>query len=132
MKLLREDQIIARVIPYLSKNGWIITSQKTHSEHGVDIIAKKGYGRFIYIECKGDTKSGPQRDAYFVYALGQITTRMSRSKWQHYGLAFPRSFYPKLKRLPWLFAKRNNVFVLLIDEKSIDKYTWKEFKKLQK
>jgi hypothetical protein len=132
MKQLKEDQVTARVIPYLNKNGWRITHQKTLSEHGVDITAKKGYGRYVYIECKGDMGSLSQREVNFVYALGQIVTRMSRSKWQQFGLAFPRSFLPKLKRIPWIFAKENHVFVLLVDNQGrIERYTWKELKKIQ-
>lgn len=132
MRIMKEDQISARAIVNLNKEGWTITSQKTGDEHGVDIIAKKGYGRFLYMECKGDSASGPQRESYFVQSLGQIVTRMSRSKWQYFGLALPKSFQPRLSRIPWVFAKRNNVFVWLIDEKGkVDKYTWKELKKIQ-
>jgi hypothetical protein len=132
MKQLREDQVTARVIPYLNKNGWNITHQKTLAEHGVDITAKTSYGRFVYIECKGDCGSLSQKEVSFVYALGQIVTRMSKSKWQQFGLAFPKSFLPKLKRIPWLFAQKNNVFVLLVDYQGrIDKYTWKELKRIQ-
>jgi hypothetical protein len=132
MKNLKEEQIQARAVEHLSKNGWIITNQKSLGEHGVDITAKKGYGRFFYLECKGDSKNGPQRESYFVQALGQLVTRMSRTDWQRFGLVFPKSFLPRLKRIPWLFAKRNNVSVWLVDEKGkIEEYTWKELKKIQ-
>jgi hypothetical protein len=130
MRRLSEDAIISRTIEWLSNHGYRSIKSKTTDEHGVDIRANTSYGRFVYIECKGDSDASSQREVNFVYALGQIVTRMSRSKFQSYGLAFPKSYESKLKRIPWQFAKRNNVFVLLVEpDGKIEKRTWKDLKK---
>lgn len=133
MKRLSEEEVISRVITWLSNNNYKNIKSKTLSEHGVDISAKKQYGRFVYIECKKDADSNAQRETNFIYALGQIATRMSRSKFQSYGLGLPKSYFPKLKRIPWRYAKRNNVFVLLVEPNGkVKKYTWKQFKEIQR
>jgi len=137
MKTMNEPQVISRVVTWLSNEGYRNIKTKTLEEHGVDIIASKKYGRFVYIECKGEPKGSAthrssQIEVNFIYAIGQIVTRMSRA-YQSYGLAFPKSYHSKLRRIPWLFAKKNNVFVLLIDKNgSIKKYTWKELQKIRK
>lgn len=132
MKELTEDKVKNTVINWLSNTGYKNIKTKTGDEHGVDIVAKKDYGRFFYIECKKDYGNNSLNDSAFVHALGQIVTRMSRTELQRYGLALPKSYYAKLKRLPWLFAKRNHVSVLLVNEKEqVEEYTWKELKKIQ-
>jgi hypothetical protein len=136
MKIMTEPYVISKVVTWLSNEGYRNIKPKTLDEHGVDIIASKEYGRFVYIECKGEPKGtanfrNSQIEASFVYAIGQIATRMSRG-YQSYGLAFPESYRSKLKRIPWLFAKRNNVFILLIDkDDKVKKYSWKDLKKYQ-
>ena len=130
MRRLSEDAVILRTVEWLSNNSYKNIKSKTTDEHGVDIRANKSYGRFVYIECKGDSDANSQREVNFVYALGQIVTRMSRSKFQSYGLALPKSYESKLKRIPWQFAKRNSVFVLLVNvDGKIERYTWKDLKK---
>ena len=132
MKNLTEPGVVSRAITWLSNNGYRNIKSKALKEHGVDIVANTKYGRFVYVECKGEARRNSQRENNFVYAIGQIVTRMSHSEYQSYGLVYPHSYHSKLKRFPWQFAKRNNVFVLLIsDRDKIKKYDWKELKKIQ-
>ncbi|MFA5106413.1 MAG: hypothetical protein WC506_05655 [Candidatus Micrarchaeia archaeon] len=129
---MREDKVINIVIRWLSNNNYKNIKTKTSREHDVDITANTSYNRFLYIECKGDGSSNQVSENNFVYALGQIVTRMKRSKFQRYAVAYPKSFERKLNRIPWLFAKRNNLFVLLVDDdEKIERFTWKELKKYQ-
>jgi len=132
MKHLTEPKVVSHTITWLSNNGYKNIKSKMLREHGVDLIANTSYNRFVYIECKGHRANSSQRDSTFLNALGQIVTRMDKSKFQKYGLSLPNSYRPKLKRLPWRFAKKNKLFVLLINESGqITKYTWKELKESQ-
>ena len=133
MKKLTEPIVTNFVITWLSNNRYQNIKTKAPKEHGVDIQANTGYRRYLYIECKGEAKNASIKESNFRTAIGQIATRMDKSEYQSYALAFPESYYSLvIRRIPYQFAKRNKLFILLINSKGqIKKITWKELKNNQ-
>ncbi len=135
---LSEDQVKNAVLIELSKMNYRPTRIRTLSEHGCDIIAKhQNYGRYFHIEVKGDAgqtvkSSGSGREVRFIYALGQIITRIHPERGYRYGLAFPAT-YRKLVtgRLHYSILKVLHLEVFFVDSHlRVERLTWKDLKQL--
>jgi hypothetical protein len=116
--IMNEFVVMEAVLKYLTKNGYEIRGYKGPKRHGADIEARKNNWDFI-IEAKGNPspRGGSQREVYFLQALGQIVTRMTRLKAARYGLAFPESYKELLlRRVPWKACSRLSLYFFLVDE----------------
>lgn len=117
---LTEEFVKSRVVEWLGKHDYIITSVRTLSEHGVDIRAKKARSELIYvIECKGEPKTKPSKYRYpvLVSALGEIVQRITRKKYARYAIALPTTYRDLVyRRIPWMGAKRLGLEILLVAE----------------
>lgn len=133
---LSETFVKNAVIQWLSKNGWGHFEFDELHTHGVDIKAKNvRYGRYFFIEAKGQGTSRSGNEVAFVYSLGQIITRMKDggSTRNYYGLALPAdSAKIALRRIPWQVAKKLLLYVFSVSATGkITKYSWKELKAKQ-
>jgi hypothetical protein len=120
-----EQEVRLAVGRWLYRNGYMRLERKDDYVHGADIrVRNQGYGRWFIIEVKGDpihAKSGDSsRTAAFWVALGQIVTRMNPKSGYYYGIAFPISYRPKLKNLPWQFCLHNRLHVFLVDGNHVE------------
>ena len=127
-KYLSEEFVQNAIVKWLNKNGWLITSLATTSQHGVDIRAKHSkYGRYYLIETK--SSSSPEVD--FVYSLGQIITRMNHSGKTRYYFALgltEKSAKIALRRVPYQIAKKLLLHVFSVDEEgNVIRYMPKDF-----
>lgn len=142
MKALDEKFVRRAVIKWLSRQGYDRhLREKETSEHGVDISVRHNkYVRYFFVEIKGDAnprsykfpESG--KEVNFVYALGQILSRMKGKARNKYAVGFPQSYRSKvLKRLPWIVCKKLNLNVLLVSENGkVENIDWKTLRKAQK
>lgn len=96
-KNMTEDQIQNQILSFLEEHGWSKNTRVNNGhQHGCDITARNAkYGRYIFIECKGDPGINVKsehaiRETNFVYSLGQIVTRISTlGARYYYGLGLP-------------------------------------------
>jgi len=94
---MTEQEIQKCIVSYLAAKGWGSNIEtKKLSEKGCDIVLRNDrYGRYFFIECKGDPKETTKnkhssREVAFVYSLGQIITRIDNPKaGYYYGLGLP-------------------------------------------
>jgi hypothetical protein len=133
---ISEDFVQTRVIEWLSKNHWRLVKVATLKERGVDIKAVHSrYSRYYLIECKGSNNSSSEEVA-FIYALGQIITRMNTSGTTryYYGIALPkRSADKAVKRIPYQLAKKLLLHVFSVDKKgNVVRYLPADLEKIQK
>lgn len=133
MVQLTEEFVKSRVLEWLGKHDYVITSVKTLAEHGVDIRAKKSRSELIYvIECKGEPKSNPVKMRYptLVSALGEIVQRVTRQKYAKYAIAFPYTYEELvLRKIPWVAAKRLGLEVLLVsNDGKVNRLNWQMLK----
>lgn len=125
------------LIKWLSRNGWGHFVFDNLHTYGVDIRAKKAnYGRYIFIEAKGESLSRTGAETSFVYSLGQIITRMKDggSTRNYYGLALPeKSAKIAIRRIPWQVAKKLLLFIFSVSpDSTVVVYDWKNLKDRQK
>lgn len=134
---LTEEFVKSRVLEWLGKHDYIISSVKTLAEHGVDIRAKKARSGLIYvIECKGEPKTNPDKYRYpvLVSALGEIIQRVTRKKYVKHAIALPFTYKELiLRRIPWMACKRLSLEVLLVNQEGlVIRLNWQDLKKKQK
>jgi hypothetical protein len=132
-KKLTEGLVKDAVIKWLSKNGWGHFEFDDLHTHGVDLKAKKiKYGRWIFVEAKGESQSRTGSETSFVYSLGQIITRMKDggSTRNYYALALPaRSATIAKRRIPWQVAKKLMLYVFSVDKDGkVTQYSWQDLK----
>ncbi len=85
--MLNESQVVDCISRNLQENGWTV---KTSRYRGADIIATKDGVEWV-IEAKGCGNSRhvqTERNNFFIYALGQILTRLDSDD-KNYSVAFP-------------------------------------------
>lgn len=136
MVQLTEEFVKSRVLEWLGKHDYIITSVRTLAEHGVDIRAKKARSELIYvIECKGEPKTNPDKYRYpvLVSALGEIVQRITRKKYARYAIALPITYRDLVyRRIPWMGAKRLGLEILLVAmDGKVTRVGWQHLKLLQ-
>jgi hypothetical protein len=140
-KMMMDEKFIRRaVINYLSKIGYDrrLREKETH-EHGLDIkVRHNQYPRYFLVEVKGDPDIKKvkhlhsRREVSFVYALGQIVSRMGYKAKYKYGLGFPEGYFNKIKtRMSPILLKKLNLYVFLVNEKGkVKEINWRNFNKI--
>ncbi len=143
---LKEEDVEKAVVHFL-QNKWKTASPKRKTDGGVDItLINRRCSRYFYIEAKGRNilkKTGKPCKENFLSALGQLCTRMNTSTIKkddttseksikggaYYGLALPKETAKiALKRIPKLFASRNNVYIFSVNDKlDVKRYDYKDF-----
>ncbi|OGY92971.1 MAG: hypothetical protein A3B31_00340 [Candidatus Komeilibacteria bacterium RIFCSPLOWO2_01_FULL_53_11] len=96
--MLTEKQVEASVRSYLIDKEWVMSNTpRSQGQHGVDIYAKRPkWGKYYYIECKGDSKRDSTRHDKIYHVLGQIMSRMNKkgntpNSSRYYAIALPIS-----------------------------------------
>jgi len=133
---LTEEFVKNRVLEWLGKQDYIISSVKTLTEHGVDIKAKKARSNlFYFIECKGEPNNNPVKMRYptLVSALGEIIQRVTRKKYAKYALALPETYKELvIRKIPWMACKRLSLEMLFVNTGGIViRINWKDLRKEQ-
>jgi len=143
MPKITEKFIEKSILKHLRQKGWDynIKTKDLH-EHGCDIVVtnsrnKHKATRFL-IECKGKSYAKWAKavnETIFLFALGQIITRMSvvaRHAYK-YGLGLPEvSANKALRRIPWQAARHLCLYIFSIDDKgNVKEYSPKDFKRIQ-
>lgn len=142
MKNITEKFVEECILKHLVVKGWDynIKTKGLH-EHGCDIVVtdskNKNKARRFLIECKGKSYSKSAKsvnETVWLYALGQILTRMSviAKHAYKYGLGLPEVSAKKaLKRIPWQAARHLCLYIFSVDDKGmVTEYSPKDFKKL--
>lgn len=142
MKNITEKFVEECILKHLATKGWDynIKTKGLH-EHGCDIVVtdsrNKNKARRFLIECKGKSYSRSAKsvnETVWLYALGQILTRMSviAKHAYKYGIGLPEVSAKKaLKRIPWQAARHLCLYIFSVDDKGIvTEYSPKDFKKL--
>ncbi len=139
--LVSEKFIEKSILKHLDKKGWNynIRTKDLH-EKGCDIIVTDSRNKFkarrFLIECKGKSYAKSFKsiaDTNFLFALGQIITRMkviARHAYK-YGLGLPEeSAKIALRRIPWQAAKHLCLYVFSVDDQgNVKEFSPKDFKK---
>jgi len=141
-KIITEKFVEEAILTYLDKKGWNynIKTKGLH-EHGCDIIVtdslNKNKARRFFIECKGKSYAKSAKaiaDTNFLFALGQIITRMKviAKHAYKYGIGLPEESAKKaLRRIPWQAARHLCLYIFSVnDEGKVTEYSPKDFKKL--
>ena len=142
-KIISEKFVEVTILKHLAKKGWDynIKTKGLH-EHGCDIVVtdsrNKNKARRFYIEVKGKSFAKSARsinETVWLYALGQIITRMSviaRHAYK-YGLGLPEaSAKIALRRIPWQAARLLCLYIFSVDDKGkVLEYSPKDFKSYQ-
>lgn len=144
MKKLSEKHVEKAILQHLAGKGWDynVKTKRLH-ERGCDIVVtdsrNKNKARRFYIEVKGKSYAKSARaiaDTTFLFALGQLVTRMSviaRHAYK-YGLGLPEESAKKaLRRIPWQAARHLCLSVFSVDDDGkVTEYSPKDFKANQK
>ena len=142
MTKIIDEPFVTRVIKESLSPKWGIVSEKDLHEKGCDLVLKdlknKNQACRFLIECKGKSYATSARsvnETVWLYALGQIITRMSvvaRHAYK-YGLGLPEvSAQKALRRIPWQAARHLCLHIFSVDDKGkVTKYLPSDFKKIQ-
>lgn len=142
-KKLTEIYVQKQIQNYLLAKGWNYKMiSRDLREKGVDIIVRDGnnqrQARYLFIECKGRSEAKSAKsiaETNFLYALGQIVTRMSvvAKNAYLYGLGLPKESADKaLRRIPYKIASHLSLRLYSVDDFGIvTEYTPKDFKSFQ-
>lgn len=139
---LTERDVQVAVLDYLYKNGWGTRPHIKHTnEKGVDIVVQNDAvpQRRFFIETKGESGAKSKysmHETNFVYALGQLMTRMKvvNARYAYnYGLGLPeRSAKIALRRIPWQLAQKLCIYIFSVDrDKNVTKYSCADMRKAQ-
>jgi len=141
---IKEKFVEKAILDHLAKKGWDYNVKtKGLHEKGCDIIVtdsrNKNKARRFYIEVKGKSYAEFSRavnETNWLYALGQIVTRMSviAKHAYKYGLGLPEvSAKAALRRIPWQVARHLCLYIFSVDDKGkVTEYSPKDFKKFNK
>lgn len=129
-----EEDVKRAVIRYISERGWGFLKFGGLRDHGVDIAAKHhAYNRYLRIEAKGTSAKRSSAENAWVYALGQIVTRMTDggTTQNHYGIALPEtSARIAARRIPWQVAKKLSLTIYSVDsDLAVEEIGWREMRK---
>jgi len=141
MDELTEKFVEKAILKHLAQKGWDYNVKtKGLHEKGCDIIVtdsrNKNKARRFYIEVKGKSYSKSAKsvnETVWLYALGQIVTRMSviaRHAYK-YGLGLPApSAKIAPRRIPWQVARHLCLHIFSVDDNgTVTEYSPKHFKK---
>ena len=137
---ITEKFVEKAILEHLAEKGWDYNVKtKGLHEKGCDIVVtdsrNKNKARRFYIEVKGKSYAKSARaiaDTNFLFALGQLVTRMSviaRHAYK-YGLGLPEESAKKaLRRIPWQVARHLCLYVFSVDDDGkVTEYSPKDFK----
>lgn len=139
-KEISEKFVEKAILKHLAKKGWDYNVKtKGLHEKGCDIIItnsrNKNKATRFYIEVKGKSYSKSARsvnETIWLYALGQIVTRMSviAKHAYKYGLGLPEvSAKIALRRIPWQVARHLCLYIFSVDDSGkVIEYSPKDFK----
>jgi hypothetical protein len=141
-RTLAERDVQVAVLKYLYKDGWGTRPHIKHTnEKGVDIVVQNDAvpQRRFFIETKGEsgTKSKySMHETNFVYALGQLMTRMKVVDARYtynYGLGLPeKSAKIAIRRIPWQLAHKLCIYIFSVDRnRKVIRYSSKDMRKFQ-
>ena len=140
--VLSEKFVRKSIILWLRRKGWGRNlEERPEGEHGPDIrVRHNRYARYYFVETKGDPDPkrvkfpSSRREVSFMYAIGQIITRMKPKAFYKYALGFPESYRDLvLRRIPWGLCQKLHLSVLLVNkEGKVEEITWKKLKSCQK
>ena len=139
---LTERNVQVSVLKYLYKDGWGTRPHVKHTnEKGVDIVVQNDAvpQRRFFIETKGESSAKSkysQAETNFVYALGQLMTRMKVVDARYtynYGLGLPgKSAKIALRRIPWQLAQKLCIYVFSVNKhRVVNKYSCADMRKTQ-
>lgn len=144
MKEVSEKFVEKSILKHLAQKGWDYNVKtKGLHEKGCDIIVtdsrNKNKARRFYIEVKGKSYSKSAKsvnETIWLYALGQIITRMSviaRHAYK-YGLGLPEvSAKTALRRIPWQVARHLCLYIFSVDDNGkVTEYSPKDFKRYER
>lgn len=142
-KVISEKFVEKSILKHLAKKGWDYNVKtKGLHERGCDIVVtdsrNKYKARRFYIECKGKSYAKSSRaiaDTIFLFALGQLVTRMKviAKHAYKYGLGLPEESAKKaLRRIPWQAARHLCLYIFSVDDKgNVKEYSPRDFKNYQ-
>lgn len=139
MKIVTEKFVIEKIKEHLAPH-WQVVSEKDLHEKGCDLVLKdvfnKHEARRFLIECKGKSSAKSSQsvnETVWVYALGQLITRMSvvAKHAYKYGLGLSEVSAKKaLRRIPWQAARHLCLYIFSVDDSgNVKEYSPKDFKK---
>lgn len=137
MSEITEKFVEESILKHLAEKGWDYNVKtKDLHEHGCDIIVtdsrNRNKARRFLIECKHKSASRAVNETQWVYALGQIITRMSviAKHAYKYGLGLPEvSAKIALRRIPWQVARHLCLYIFSVDDNgNVSEYSPKDFK----
>lgn len=129
-KTISEEKVIDAVLKWAYRNNYGLKPKiKYGAKKGVDLELTHEKTRHKYfIECKG----GPHHEVNFVFALGQIITRMNRKPLGvNYGIALPeKAAEIARRRIPQSFAARNKLTIFSVsNDGEVKRITSSDFTK---
>lgn len=142
MKKIIDEPLVTKAVKDFLSPKWGIVLERDLHEKGCDLVLKdlknKHQACRFLIECKGKSYAKSARsvnETIWLYALGQIITRMSviaRHAYK-YGLGLPEvSAQKALKRIPWQAARHLCLHIFSVDDNGkVTKYLPSDFKKIQ-
>lgn len=139
MKKVTEKFVVEKVKKHLAPQ-WQVVSEKDLHEKGCDLVLKdvfnKHEARRFLIECKGKSYAKSAKsvnETVWIYALGQLITRMSvvAKHAYKYGLGLSEVSAKKaLRRIPWQAARHLCLYIFSVDDNgNVIEYSPKDFKK---
>jgi len=136
--VLSEKFVRRSIILWLRRKGWGRNlEEKPEGEHGPDIrVRHNKYARYYIVETKGDpdpqkVKSlSSRREVSFIYAIGQIITRISPKAFYWYAIGLPSSYKSLvIRRFPWEVSKKLRLNFLFVDKNGkVECLDWKKLK----
>lgn len=132
-----ENTVQNAIACFLPKISYQPTRLKSRGQRGVDIKARhRQYGRYFEIEVKGEPGRGVKsassgRETRFLQALGQILTRIRPERGYRYGVAFPRSYRPIVKRrvAASVMKELRLSFFFVDNHGGVEHVQWRDWKK---
>lgn len=139
MKKVTEKFVVEKIKKYLAPQWQVVTEKDLH-EKGCDLVLKdvfnKHEARRFLIECKGKSYAKSAKsvnETVWIYALGQLITRMSvvAKHAYKYGLGLSEVSAKKaLRRIPWQAARHLCLYIFSVDDNgNVIEYSPKDFKK---
>jgi len=136
--VLSEKFVRRSIILWLRRKGWGRNlEEKPEGEHGPDIrVRHNRYSRYYIVETKGDPDPRKvkhlhsRREVSFIYAIGQIITRISPKAFYWYAIGLPSSYKLLVfRRFPWGVSKKLRLNFLFVDkEGKVEFVNWKKIK----
>lgn len=134
---MNERFVQKTIVRWLARKGYARNLDvRPRGEHGVDIkVRHNKYARYYLVEIKGDPRKAKHppsiRNAYFVYAVGQMLIRMKPSALYWHAIGLPSTYRSLVfRRFPWEVSRKLRLNFLFVDkEGKVEFINWKKLKK---